>query len=308
MDTKKFKIKSDGSKPKGGKNNTQTILTAAGVVAAGAAGLGYAVGRSEQEQVQEPVTEDPSQSQTTPTEQEQQNSQSSNQETTNNSSGENITEPQPTDSTQQQTAQNQQVSEEQQSNTNDDINPDEIAQQIAQANEIDNSDVDTNDVLSVEGLTTAFGPDGSEMLVAVVHTPDGGQYILADTDGDGIFSDVYDMEGNYVAEAEGNLTASDLEEMADDTGGYLAMTDGEPIGDDPTNDIIDTLNGDPNDSVDIASNDSDEEISDEDLLAQLLDDDDEDLLSERLVDDDDEDESDTDEDIDISGDIDSDEV
>lgn len=315
MDTKKFKIKSNGNKPKGGRNNTQTILTAAGVVSAGSAGLGYAVGRMENDPAQVAVEEPPTQSQTTnqidQTEQEQQNSQTTNPETTSNTSGQDMTEPQPTDSSQQQIAQNQQ-----QPVVDNDVNPDEIAQQIAQANEIDNNDIDTDDVLTVDGMTTAYGPDGTEMLVAVVHTPDGGQYLLADTDGDGIFSDVFDMEGNYVAEAEGNLTASDLEEMADDTGGYIAQIDGEPVGDDPTNDIIDTQNDILDDSVDIADNDSindEEDISDEELLAQLLnedDDDSDDLLAERLIDDEEEEEEDdsSDDDLDINDDIDSDEV
>lgn len=319
MDTKKFKIKSNGNMPKGGRNNTQTILTAAGVVSAGAAGLGYAAGIGEKDEAQVPVEEDPTQSQSQTTdqvdqaEQELQNSQTTNPEATSSTSGGGITEPQPTDSSQQQAAQNQQPSHEQQPVGNE-ISPEEVAQQIAQANEIDNNDIDRDDMLTVDGLTTAYAPDGTEMLVAVVHTPDGGQYLLADTDGDGIYSDVFDMEGNYVAEAEGNLTASDLEEMADETGGYLAQMDGEPVGDDPTNDIIDTINNNLDDSVDIADNDiisDEEEISDEELLAQLLSDEDDsdDLLAERLIDDeDDEEDADSSDDIDIDDDIDSDEV
>jgi hypothetical protein len=111
------------------------------------------------------------------------------------------------------------------------------------------------------------------MLVAAVHTPDGAQYLLADVDGDGYFTDVFDMTGNFVGEAEGNLMASDLEIMVNPNGGYVAHNDGEPQGDDPTNDIINTPN--PT-GEDIAENSvtapvsTDEEVSDEELLAQLL--------------------------------------
>ena len=119
-------------------------------------------------------------------------------------------------------------------------------------------------------------------------------------DGDGYFTDVFDMAGNYVGEAEGNLMASDLEIMVDPTGGYVAHNGGEPQGDDPTNDIINTPN--PT-GEDIAENSvtvpvsADEEVSDEELLAQLLEGEPEE--DERLIDvpedpDDDDDEVDDD--------------
>ena len=123
-------------------------------------------------------------------------------------------------------------------------------------------------------MDLAYGPDGSEFTVAMVHTPDGGQFMLADVDGDGIYSDVFDLNGNYVGAAEGNLTASDLQEAADPTGGYMAYNGEEPIGEDPTNDIVatDTSAGsgiqNPNDNL-LASND-DDSVDLEDLLAQLL--------------------------------------
>ena len=125
------------------------------------------------------------------------------------------------------------------------------------------------------------------MLVAAVHTPDGSQFLLADVDGDGYFTDVFDMAGNYVGEAEGNLMASDLEAMVDPTGGYLAHTSEEPQGDDPTNDIINTPNPTSSTGEDVAENSitvpasADDEVNDEELLAQLLADEGED---ERLID------------------------
>lgn len=111
------------------------------------------------------------------------------------------------------------------------------------------------------------------MLVAAVHTPDGEQYLLADIDDDGFFTNVFDMAGNYIGEAEGNLMASDLEIMVDESAGYLAQNGDELRGDDPTNDIVNTSN--PTDN-DIAENSivvsADEDVLDEELLAQLLED------------------------------------
>ncbi len=270
METKKFKVSANngvnGNKPKGGKNNTQTILTAGGIM--GAAAVGYASGAlhndEQQEEQQIEQIENASTQQETTQHTEQQTEQEQQEE------GHQSEELQPIVDDYVDSNSSQQPVE--------DVNPDEIAQQIAQANEIDNNDNESADMLNVEGLTTAMGPDGQEYVVAIVHTPDGGEYMLADTDGDGVFSDVFDMEGNYVGLAEGDLTASDLEEMADPSGGYLAMADDEPMGDDPTEDIVNTT-GEVSEEHDLADNegsDGDDEMTDDELLAQLLDDNDSD--------------------------------
>lgn len=293
METKKFQVKSDGNKPKGGRNNTQTILTASGIVAA-AGVVGYAAGRAEQVQAATEAATDAGTAagaaaaaaetvaqQESQTSQAQETTQQTNEPTSQTNTNETITEPQPFDTPQQAPHEPQPGGSGFEPEPNGGF----------QIGEIDPDDIDSEDVLTVEGLTTAYGPDGSEMLVAVVHTPDGGQYLLADNNGDGVYNDVFDMEGNYVGEAEGNLTASDLEEMSDDTGNFISQNFDEPIGDDPTGDIIDTIVADPIPTdEDIANVDvpEDDIISDEELLSQLLDDEDlEGLQEEHLVDEDD---------------------
>jgi len=312
MSTKKFKLgNADGNNVKGGRNNTRTILTAAGIVAFGAAagGGGYAAGaayghpspddeekpepKPEEKPDEKPETQDNQQSETAGSQQTAQQTQPQ--------SDDHITEPQPTDTTQTQTTDNsqtQQADNNQPQPTNndvheptvdkpDEVDPDLIAQQIIEEQNIDPYDIDSPTIISVDELATLYRADGSEMLVAAVHTPDGAQYLLADVDGDGYFTDVFDMAGNYVGEAEGNLMASDLEIMVDPNGGYVAHNDGEPQGDDPTNDIINTPN--PT-NEDIAENSvtvpvsAEDAVSDEELLAQLLED--EGGEGERLIDDD----------------------
>lgn len=286
METNKFK--SNGS-ARGGRNNTKTVLTAAGLSAAAGMASGAAIVRfglknkdnKHEPQVENNVTETVASQDNTPTQQpekpqqEQQTTQSQHEQVPNSD----ITTPQPTDSTtgtddQSSPANDVAVQEnpqQHQSYGEDEVDPDLIAQQIAGATETDPNDLDVPDLLTVDGMDIAYGPDGSEFTVAMIRTPDGGQYMLADVDGDGVFSDVFDMNGNYVGVAEGNLTAGDLQEAADPTGGYMAYNGLEPTGEDPSNDIVATEPSasptNPTDNL-IAENRDAPDV--EDLLAQLL--------------------------------------
>ncbi|MBQ6064466.1 MAG: hypothetical protein IJK87_12705 [Prevotella sp.] len=257
MKTKKFKIgNANGNNVKGGRNNTRTILTAAGIVAFGAAnsGAGYYVGSHHghqdkpKDENDDPQTEDKLEEK--PESQEnQQIDETDTQQTvqeTQSQGVENITEPQPTDSTVQthqadntQTQHPTDTPESKVDNPNE-VDPNLIAQQIIEEQTVDPNDLDIPTIISVDEIGTLYRADGSETLVAAIHTPDGAQFLLSDDDGDGFFTNVYDMEGNYVGEAEGNLMASDLEAMVEKTGGYLVRHEDEPQGDDPTKDIIDT--------------------------------------------------------------------
>lgn len=291
MSTKKFKFgNADGNNVKGGRNNTRTILTAAGVIAFGATagGVGYAAGAAHVN----PVVDDEDKADTKPEENtEEQAENQSNQQAESTApqqtsqqvqAGDNITEPQPTDTAQTQstdTAQSQQTNNGVHESV-DDVDPDLVAQQIIEEQNIDPYDIDSPTIISVDELATLYKEDGSEMLVAAVHTPDGAQYLLADIDGDGYFTDVFDMAGNYVGEAEGHLMASDLEIMVDESGEYIAQNTEEPQGDDPLVDIINTPEDIAENSVVVPV---DEEVSDEELLAQLLQgEEDEHLISEEL--------------------------
>lgn len=254
MSTKRFKFGSDnGNNVKGGKNNTRTILTAAGVIALGAAagGAGYAAGAAHVN----PAVDDEGKLNT---KLEEKTEIQSNQQAESMAS--------------QQPINNNDIHEST-IGTHDEVDPNFIAQQIVNEQNIDPYDIDSPTIISVDELATLYREDGSEMLVAAVHTPDGEQYLLADIDDDGFFTNVFDMSGNYIGEAEGNLMASDLEIMVDESAGYLAQNGDELRGDDPTNDIVNTSN--PTDN-DIAENSivvsADEDVLDEELLAQLLED------------------------------------
>ncbi len=327
METSKF---NSSSSARGGRNNTKTILTAAGLsgavgLASGAAIFKFGLKKKDKKEEQNHQEEKPENNvaenvagqENSPTQQpekpqqEQLPEQSQHQEPVSN---ENITTPQPTDVTNgnggqqpapsnngttqenpaQPVPQNNGTAQENpvQPTGTDDVNPDVIAQQIASSDETDPNDIDAPDVITVDGMDVAIGPDGTEVPVAMVRTPDGGQYMLADIDGDGVFSDIFDMEGNYVGEVEGNLTASDLQEAIDPNGGYMAFTGNEPMGEDPTGDIIATA---PTGSATAAADPSNtavaenEEIPDvDDLLEQLLSSNDDSLAeasnSEMLVD------------------------
>ena len=96
--------------------------------------------------------------------------------------------------------------------------PRDVAQSIA--NEIDPNDIDPENIITVDGYDYAFLPDGTQQQVFIGHTPDGTQYIMADLDGDGMYGDIFDANGNYVTEVSG-VSESDLAEAIDETGGYI---------------------------------------------------------------------------------------
>lgn len=286
METKKFKIQK-AERTKGGFNNTRTVLTGAGIAAIGgaAAGAGYAAMTGGKNEPIEPKPEEQNTQTTTETTEEQQGQQQTTSQSQQQPQQPTPNEYQPTGGGAQQTSTNHNGGGNTNGSEEGDVDPNIIAQELK--DEIDTGDIDVPNMLTVEEFGTVYSPDGSEMTVAVVHTADGTQYQLADIDGDGIFSDVFYMDGTFAGTAEGNLTASDLEEMADPTGGYLAYD-----GDDATAGITDTGGGQV--AVDVAQqenvvdvSDSDT-ISDEELLAILTEVDSED----NVIDEEDEIESD----------------
>ena len=285
METKKFKIKG-GEKTKGGKFLNQQFIAAVGAATIGgfSAGAGYAAmvgagkkgneedkpitGQSDEQAVSSTVAE------TAP---------SKPQEPTSAQPQQPVDEYQPTDSAHPATEPQQTVTEPTQPvPTQEEVDPNLVAEAIA--HEVDQQDIDSENVLTIDQIGTVNGPDGSEMMAVVGHLPDGTLLLLTDIDGDGIFSDVFDMEGNYAGLLEGNLTAGDLIEMYDDSGNYLAMTE-EIAGDDPVNGITDTEPAHEESAMAQLEQSTEEQSSDEELLAQLTDEiDDEDSLLDRLVD------------------------
>lgn len=253
MDTKKFKTGASGTEratAKGGRNNTKIILTATGSAAAGmAAGAAasqiFSGSDSELNPTSEPQKEEIA-------------GQAANEITTEaaHSVEENISQPQPT--TENGQPANSHPTEPNTENTHpssDGETPQEVAEAIAGAQEIDRNDIDAPSVLEMKEFTTVYTADGTEVQAVVGVTPDGTQYLLADTDGDGIYEGVYDMAGNFVDYAEANLTYSDIEIMMDQSGGFLALNDRDRVDvmEDPTDDILDTETGD---HLDLAQNES----------------------------------------------------
>jgi len=261
METKKFKLAGTGN-AKGGHNNTRTTLTTAGVSAAAGIAAGFVL-RGGHRNPQQEVHDEPE-----TTQEVAQAVQEHQQEVTSQQQqviDENITEPQPVDNNITNNSTPTGGSNEA------DVVPEDVAQQIVQSFEIDENDVDADNVFNVTGFTTVNGPDGEEQLVAVIKAQDGSEFVLADLDGDGVYSDVFDMAGNYAGEAEGNLTAGDLIVMTDDTGNYIAAVE-DPGGDDPTHGIVDTQP-----ATMLASNEENEgpepqttsEPSEDEILAEL---------------------------------------
>lgn len=344
MDTKKFKTgtpDTGNATAKGGRNNTKIILTAAGSVAAGMA-AGAAASQIFSGTSHEPnPTSDPQKEEIAQKEEmgKEEVAEQSVNETTQATdgktqpAGEDVSQPHPTTGNNQPTG-NSHPTEPSLGNTHpssDGETPQEVAEAIAEAQEIDKNDIDAPSVLEMIEFTTVYNADGTEVQAVVGITPDGTQYLLADADGDGVYEGVYDMAGNFVVNAEANLTHSDIEIMMDQSGGYLALTDIDRTNEteDPTEDILDT---ETCDHLEIAQNEletqheeqteeqqvvHDEPSSDEfdNLLAELLatDSESKDVVDEVLVepeeqlnekeDDDFEDSEEFDEDIDSEEDI-----
>jgi len=248
METKKFKINKSKS-TKGGKKLTKSsILSKAGfTVAGGIAGAAFAAAHS-----RIPKPEDK------PTETEEVIAEETEQVSTNEQAQENghgnednLKEPQPIDNHQSQNGGGQSGEDL------EEVDPDLVAQAIAQ--EVDPEDIDSDNVFTPDGYDYAYLPDGTRQLVIIGQTPDGEHYALADIDGDGVYGDIFDTDGNFVAEVDG-LTLTDIAEMVDLPEEVLAQVR-DPWSDDPTVDSPALQPGE-----ELADT---EEVSEDDLLAQL---------------------------------------
>lgn len=262
METKKFSIKIN--KPENGngekKSIKRTILSKAGfTLVGGLAGAAIGASGRKPETVQEgTVTEEdvPQEVQELLNESQQETAQQQTPQ------GE-ITEPQPMDN-------NHIGGNSNAGTTEEPVDPKDVAQSIA--HEIDPNDIDTENIITVDGYDYAFLPDGTQQQVYVGHTPDGTQYIVADLDGDGMYGDVFDINGNYVIEVPG-VSESDLAEALDDTGGYI-----EEIAEAWEHESETMVGEELTESEEV-----NEEELDEDLLTQLIDDETEDETS-RVID------------------------
>lgn len=277
METKKFKIKG-AEKSKGGKFLNHGFVAAAGTAVIGgfSAGAGYAVvngAEKKDEEPQQPSSKEETVQQPTATlDTDQAVAQQPAQTAPQPQPA--ADEYQPTDGgvtpeqPQTEPTQNQTQTGEQTIAAEEEVDPNLVAEAIVQ--EIDQQDIDAENVLAIEQIGTVNGPDGTEIMAVLGHLPDGTQLLLTDIDGDGIFSDVFDMAGNYAGSMEGNLTAGDLIEMYDNTGGYLDITE-NTVGDDPVNGITNTEPAHEENQMAQRESASDDQPSDEELLAMLTD-------------------------------------
>ena len=263
METKKFKINKPESVKSGKKLSLSSILSKAGfTVAGGAAGAAFAAAHAKPKP-EEPAKEEVEDVQPGTPVSEEQETHVQEENTTN--AEENITEPQPIDNNTMTQNNNQP------SNPEEEIDPELVAQTIAQ--EVDENDIDADNVFTPDGYDYAYMPDGTRQLVIVGHTPDGEQYVLADPDGDGVYNGIFDINGNFVAEIDG-FSISDLMDMIDTTGGYIANID-EPWGDGTT--TPETIITSEEEIAEI------EEVNEEELLAQLTEEEVEEVPSEEKV-------------------------
>lgn len=251
METKKFKIDTTESVKNGKKLGKSSILSKAGfTVAGGIAGASFAAAYGRKPKP-ETANEDDLVDKKPETDAEVAQPQQQTVHDDINEPENDMTEPQPVDSNQPQANNGPTV------NSDEEVDPELIAQAIT--GEIDENDIDAEYVFTPDSYDYAYLPDGTRQMVIIGHTPDGTQFLLADVDGDGVYGDVFDLDGEFVAEVDG-LSLSDLMEMIDDTGGYLAGM-AEPWNDDPTEPLYGSE--DDGDLADI------EEVDEDDLLAQL---------------------------------------
>ena len=326
MNTKKIE---NGSTPKGGKDNTRVVLTAAGAVAVGA-GAGSVITDllNDKEKPEEKKEEETNNSQehqnegsnTSEAQQQAQQAQQAQQEQQAQQTQQaqqqasNSTQPTPiaTDnngggssstgggSSNSNSANNNGGSTNNGGgSSNEDVDAEAlaVAERLVGTDEIDPDDIDSLVNVNFEEADILYTEDGSEIPVAVVTTPDGGEFMLADIDGDRVYDVVYDQFGNPVSGVQAGLNTSDAELALNE--GYIAINENDPVfDDDPDPDIIPLDGSDNSELADVEETDNDDEI-----LADIFEDEDETDDDDEILADifEDEEETDDEEDSDDDG-------
>lgn len=161
-----------------------------------------------------------------------------------------------------------------------DVNEEEILTETTMPDfdfdEIDTSEKMARSELRVDGMTTVMDDNGNEIVAARMLDSNGTPYLLADIDGDGFFNEMIDSNGHVIdPDWNYNLTAGDLKALSDTSGGYMNL-DGisEHAADlDAMSQFVNT------DGSLIAEDLTGDDISDEDLFAQIYDQEDGDSLA-----------------------------
>ena len=146
-----------------------------------------------------------------------------------------------------------------------------VAERLVETDEIDVHDIDDLAITTFEESDILYMENGNEIPVAAVSTPDGGQYLLADVNGDKIYDVVYDTNGEIVTAVQSGLNTNDAQLALDEDGGYLPITDDDPDFKEEDVDVdivaLDDSNDDDDELIAVS------EESNDDLIAVSDDDD-----------------------------------
>lgn len=170
-------------------------------------------------------------------------------------------------------------------NQDQEVDPQKIAEEIAHSVEIDESDIDQY-AYTIEDICVGYAEDGSEYIVAHAHTPEGFPFLLADLDGDGLFTNVLSIDGEYDPASPLHIgypyTIDDLYAMSHPEDEYIEDIAMNDITDEDLDiDVIKTDAG----NNDVAANpDDDEPVDFAELLAALIGLDNEDNMSSYMED------------------------
>lgn len=273
MNTKKI---FNGSTPKGGKDNTRVVLTATGAAAVGAVAGSALTDKNEDEgdieTIEEKQDKDPQEEQLPPKEEDDasvkqesaDDTQPSPIATDNNNGGASNTGT--TNGGNNNTIGTNNNNDNTGNTVTDDVDAEAlaVAERLVDTNEIDPNDIDAVANVHFEGTGTIYTDDGSEIPASIVTTPDGGEYLLADLDGDKVYDIVYDRFGNPVSGVQAGLNTSDAELALNEENGYIAPKDDDPkFDDDPNQDII-ALDSS------VQPDDNMVEIEEDDILAEIF--------------------------------------
>ncbi len=282
MNTKKV---NNNSTPKGGKDNTQTILTSAGLMAVGAGvgtGATLAASTNNDEEVALEDAENTQETAQDKTEQQQtENQQTQSEQTDAQQTGQSHlpqgNQPQPiaTDNvnganTINSTAGNNTNTSSVTNGTPADVDSQAlaVAERLVGTDDIDPNDIDSNVVVNFEQTDIIYAEDGSEIPVALVTTPDGGQFLLADVDGDHVYDGVFDMNGNPVSAVPAGINTNDAELALTD--GYIAANENDPQIQDAADADIIPLDG-SNDLAQAGTNENADAAREEDEMIPMED-------------------------------------
>lgn len=107
----------------------------------------------------------------------------------------------------------------------DPVNPDEIAEAIISAEEVDPNDNDMADVFEFDSIGTVYTSDGEVVTIANMHDEEGNELAMVDVDGDSQFDHITTADGSEVLGSADGYTVADaeMEVLGEDT--YIAQNE-----------------------------------------------------------------------------------